>query len=110
QFLEQNQLGIYAVALHLALLPMAKAMPLINEVAYPMYAAIRHDQKEYDRIFCYIFRIVTVFSFPLFYGIAAVAEDAVMLILGEKWHATVLPLQLILLTIPLRLVTNLFTP
>jgi teichuronic acid exporter len=110
QFLEQNQLGIYAVALHIALLPMAKAMPLINEVAYPMYAAIRKDEKEYVRIFCYIFRITTIYSFPLFYGIAAVAEDAVMLILGDKWLAAVLPLQLILLTIPLRLVTNLFTP
>ncbi|OEY69976.1 MATE family efflux transporter [Rheinheimera salexigens] len=60
--------------------------------------------------FCYIFRITTIYSFPLFYGIAAVAEDAVMLILGDKWLAAVLPLQLILLTIPLRLVTNLFTP
>jgi teichuronic acid exporter len=110
QFLAQNQLGIYAVALHIALLPMSKAMPLVNEVAYPMYAAIRHDEKEYERIFCYIFRIITVFSFPLFYGIAAVAEDAVHIMLGETWQAAVLPLQLILLTIPLRLVTNLFHP
>jgi teichuronic acid exporter len=110
QYLQQSQLGIYAVALHVALLPMAKAMPLINEVAYPMYAAIRHNEKEYDRIFCYIFRIVTVFSFPLFCGIAAVAEDAVLIILGEQWREAVVPLQLILLTIPLRLVTNLFTP
>lgn len=110
QFLEQNQLGIYAVALHLALLPMAKAMPLINEVAYPMYASIKNDEQEYERIFCYIFRIATIFSFPLFYGIAAVAEDAVILILGDRWLPAVLPLQLILLTIPLRLTTNLFTP
>ncbi|WP_394331519.1 hypothetical protein [Rheinheimera salexigens] len=33
---------------------MAKAMPLINEVAYPMYAAIRKDEKEYVRILLYI--------------------------------------------------------
>jgi len=110
QYLQQSQLGIYAVALHVALLPMAKAMPLINEVAYPMYAAIRHNEQEYERIFSYIFRIITIFSFPLFYGIAAVAEDAVLVILGQKWQAAILPLQLILLTIPLRLVTNLFTP
>ena len=110
QFLQQNQLGIYAVAFHLALLPLAKAMPLVNEVAYPMYAAIRHQEGEYARVFCYIFRIITVFSFPLFYGLAAVAEDAVLLILGDSWQQSILPLQLILLTVPLRLATNLFTP
>lgn len=110
QFLQQNQLGVYAVAFHLALLPLAKAMPLVNEVAYPMYAAIRHQEGEYERVFCYIFRIITVYSFPLFYGLAAVAEDAVLLILGDSWQAAIVPLQLILLTVPLRLATNLFTP
>lgn len=110
RFIEANQLGYYAVAMHLALMPMTKAMPLINEVAYPMYAAIGHDKQKYQQIFCYMLRIITLFCFPLFYGFAATADELVQLILGQHWSHAVLPLQLILLTIPLRIISNLFTP
>ncbi len=110
RFIDSAELGFYAVAIHLALLPMVKAMPLVNEVAYPMYAAIKQNKAEYDRMFCYILRIITLFSFPLFYGFAATADQLVPLILGERWQAAIIPLQLVLLTIPFRIVTNLFTP
>lgn len=110
KFIETNQLGYYAVAMHLALMPMTKAMPLINEVAYPMYAAISHDKEKYQQIFSYMLRIITLFCFPLFYGFAATADELVQLVLGTHWRDAVLPLQLILLTIPLRIISNLFTP
>lgn len=110
KFIDANQLGYYAVAMHLALMPMTKAMPLINEVAYPMYAAISHDKDKYQQIFSYILRIVTLFSFPLFFGFAATANELVLLVLGTHWSHAVVPLQLILLTIPFRIISNLFTP
>ena len=110
RFIDATELGFYAVAIHLALMPMSKIMPLVNEVAYPMYAEIQHDKAEYQRIFGYLLRIITLFSFPFFYGFAAVSEELVILILGQQWQPSVLPLQLILLTIPLRIISNLFTP
>lgn len=110
RFIDATELGFYAVAIHLALMPMSKAMPLVNEVAYPMYAAIQHDRTEYQRVFCYLLRIITLFCFPFFYGFAAISEELVNLILGSQWQASALPLQLILLTIPLRIISNLFTP
>ncbi len=110
KFVDAGQLGYYAVAMHLALMPMTKAMPLINEVAYPLYAAIQHDKQKYEQIFCYMLRIITLFCFPLFYGFAATADELVQLVLGSHWSNAVLPLQLVLLTIPLRIISNLFTP
>lgn len=110
RFIEATHLGYYAVAMHLALMPMVKAMPLINEVAYPLYAAIQHEKQRYKNTFSYILRIITLFSFPLFFGFAATAEELVHLVLGANWQHAVLPLQLVLLTIPLRIVSNLFSP
>ncbi|MGI5310489.1 lipopolysaccharide biosynthesis protein [Rheinheimera sp. WS51] len=105
-----SELGYYALAMHLALMPMAKAMPLINEVAYPMYAAIQQDKARYSDVFNYILRIATLFSFPVFFGFAAIAEELVLLLLGDQWQQAILPLQIVLLTIPLRMISNLFTP
>ncbi len=48
--------------------------------------------------------------FPFFLLFAAVAEPAVVLLLGEGWRSAAAPLQLILLTIPLRMLSNLFSP
>lgn len=110
RFVDATQLGFYAVAIHLALMPMSKVMPLVNEVAYPLYAAIQDDDQKYKNTFCYILRIVTLFSFPFFYGFAVICEELVVLILGAQWQPAALPLQLILLTIPLRIISNLFTP
>jgi O-antigen/teichoic acid export membrane protein len=110
KFIDAKQLGFYAVAMHLALMPMIKVMPLINEVGYPMYAALQHDKNKYEHIFGYLLRIITLFCFPLFFGFAATADELVRLVLGEQWSNAVLPLQLILLTIPLRIISNLFTP
>ncbi len=103
-------LGYYALSMHLALLPMVKLMPLVNEVAYPMYATIKDNLAECQRIFAYILRLISFFAFPLFFIFAAVAEELVTLVLGEKWFPAVAALQIILTTIPFRIITNLFSP
>lgn len=110
RYINPTELGFYAVAMHLALMPMTKAMPMINEVTYPMYSSMQHDKEKYQNVFCYSIRIITLFTFPFFFGFAATSDELVRIILGEQWAATALPLQLILLTIPLRIISNLFNP
>jgi len=108
--LPTETLGFYALAMHLAILPMAKLMPLVNEVAFPMYARIRQHPEECQRIFAKVLSLVSMTAFPFFLLFAAVVEPAVVLLLGENWRIVAAPLQLILLTIPLRILSNLFSP
>ncbi|WP_333797329.1 lipopolysaccharide biosynthesis protein [Rheinheimera sp.] len=108
--IDSQTLGYYALAMHLALLPMVKIMPLVNEVAYPMYANIKHNPSECQRIFSYILRMISFAMFPLFFGFSAVAPELVYLLLGTSWLPAVAALQIILLTVPFRIVSNLFSP
>lgn len=108
--IDSQTLGYYALAMHLALLPMVKIMPLVNEVAYPMYANIKHDPTECRRIFSYILRLISFAMFPLFFVFSAVAPQLVELLLGAPWLPAVAALQIILLTVPFRIVSNLFSP
>ena len=108
--IDSQTLGYYALAMHLALLPMVKIMPLVNEVAYPMYANIKHDPAECRRIFSYILRLISFAMFPLFFVFSAVAPQLVELLLGAPWLPAVAALQIILLTVPFRIVSNLFSP
>lgn len=103
-------LGFYALAMHLALLPMTKLMPLVNEVAYPMYAAIKKDPAEYQRVFAAMLRLISFVVFPVFFIFSAVCYELVGLLLGSQWLPAVVALKIIALTIPFRIISNLFSP
>lgn len=108
--IDTKTLGYYALAMHLALLPMVKIMPLVNEVAYPMYADIKDRPIECRRIFSYILRMISFAMFPVFFIFSGVASELVELLLGTAWLPAVTALQIILLTVPFRIISNLFSP
>ncbi len=103
-------LGVYAVALHLASLPMEKLMPLLHNVAFPAYARIQDKPAEVGRYYLKSVRLVSLVITPLLFGLAAVARWAVPFVLGEKWSAAVLPVVVVSLVIPLRAIANMNTP
>lgn len=108
--MDTQTLGYYALAMHLALLPMVKIMPLINEVAYPMYSSIRDNHIECERVFFYILRVVCFIMFPIFFIFSAISPKLVKFLLGDIWVPASYALQIILLTIPFRIISDLMTP
>ena len=108
--LDAKDLGYYALAMHLAILPMVKIMPLINEVAYPMYARIKSNTEECKSKLLYILRVTSFITFPAFFIFSSTSAEIVNLLLGEKWRPASVLLEIIVLTIPFRMLSNLFTP
>jgi O-antigen/teichoic acid export membrane protein len=53
---------------------------------------------------------MSLVSFPVLWGISSVAADLVDVALGEKWHLAIVPLQILSLVIPVRMVSNLMSP
>jgi len=102
KFLGDHLLGIYAVALNLASIPVDKVLPIINQVAFTSYAKIQDDSERIRRNVMRATRTVAFASFPLFFGMAGVAKEALPLLLGSKWASIVIPFQLICLTLPLK--------
>lgn len=103
-------LGVYAVALHLGSLPMEKIMPMLHQVAFPAYSRIQDRVEDVARYFLKSVRLVSLVTVPLLFGLAAVAEWAVPLILGEKWRPAVVPITVISLIIPIRAIGTMFSP
>ncbi|MCX4030035.1 lipopolysaccharide biosynthesis protein [Endozoicomonas sp. SM1973] len=110
RFLTTEQIGIFAVAASLAMLPMTKLIPIIGQVAFPLYSKKQQNQHEIKYYFLKSQRLGGIISFPIFFGMAATGYYTLPLILGDKWSDTALPFTLLCLVVPLRFSMNLFSP
>jgi O-antigen/teichoic acid export membrane protein len=83
--LSPHDLGLYTEGLFLTALVATKFVPPLNEVAFPAYARIRDDKALLGASFLKAVRLIMLLTCPLYFGLSAVASDAVGVVLGEKW-------------------------
>lgn len=67
---------------------------MINGVAQPILAQVHGDQERQEAIFRKMIRFGAFISFPIMFGIAFIAEEFILITLGEKWLPSVPFLQL----------------
>jgi O-antigen/teichoic acid export membrane protein len=103
KLLGRDLLGVYSVALHLASMPVHKLSAVINQVAFPAFARIQNDREKFASHFLLAVRMLSFAAFPVLWGLSSVASELVVLLLGEKWRAAALPLQLLALIMPLHM-------
>jgi len=106
--LSEEQMGYYAVAMYLAAIASVKVMPLLNQVALPAYSRLQDDPSAVGYYFLKVVRVVAMLTFPVFFGLAVVAPEFVRLVLGEKYEGAILPIVLLSLAMPMRMISNLF--
>ena len=109
-FLASKVLGTYSVALQLSSIPLEKFLPIINQVAFPAYSHIQSDLKLVSSHFLKSIRIVSLFVFPIFWGILIVSSEVIHVILGNKWYGVILPVQMLCIIMPFRALSTLFAP
>ena len=109
-WLGKEPLGIYSVSNELASLPMQKVGGVLNQVGFAAFSRIQDDRDQVRANYLKMQSIMAFFAFPTFWGIASVSQLLVPLVLGEKWLAATVPLQLISLSVPLRMLFNTTTP
>lgn len=98
-------LGIFAVALEFAVLPLSKTMPIVNSIVFPTFSRFQ-DQPE--SVAYYLLRslgFASLLLVPALVGVSCVAHEFVPTVLGEKWLPAVAPLTLLALAMPFRLVS-----
>ena len=108
KILGAKTLGYYSVAIHLSSLPMQKLNGIINQVAFPAFAKIQDDKEQIKTAMISSIRLIAFFAFPIFFGIASVAEDAILLILGDKWMLSIVPITVLSMVMPIRFISNLY--
>lgn len=104
KLLGKETLGIYSVAMELATLPMRKVSELLNQVGLAAYSSVQHDMPALRSHFCKAVRTLSVLSFPVFWGISAIAPDLVDVVLGKRWEKAIIPLQLLGFMMPVRMI------
>ncbi len=86
-------LGNYRMALSLACAPGEKISILIMRVTGPLFAKIQNDHALVRRYFLIVTESLALTVFPITFGLAVTAPEAVHVVLGPKWAAAVAPLQ-----------------
>jgi len=103
----QSQLGSYRLAMSLASAPAEKVGTLIMRVTGPLFAKIQDDRDLTRRYLLVISEVLALVIFPLVFGLAVVAPEAVYVLLGPKWQAAVLPLQWLAVFMAVRTLSSL---
>jgi len=109
RFLTKEALGIYSVSLHLATLPVDKLMGILNSVTFPTVARMQDDLPRVRARLLDASRILGFAAIPVLWGISAVSPEFVALALGERWLDAILPLQVVTLVLPVRMLSVILT-
>lgn len=84
-----SQLGFYSQAQKLKDLPVTSAVQAVQGVTYPALSKLGEDKTMFSDGFLRIMGLLSLVIFPLMLGFVAIAPEMFMLLLGEKWMATV---------------------
>lgn len=104
--LGSEALGIFVISLQFALLPLAKIMPVVNPIIFPAFSKFQGQPKAVASYMEKSIGIAALVLLPPLIGLACIAEEFVVTIMGEKWLPAILPLALLSLCIPFRGLTS----
>lgn len=107
--LPKTALGEYSVAMHLAMLPVSKAMAVLNQVTYPVIAQLQRDRVDLRPHLLRGLRLVAYLVMPVLWGLAAISPWLIPALLGPGWAGAVLPMQIVATALPLRLLSVLLS-
>lgn len=106
KLLGKTSLGYYSIAMELATLPMRKVSELLNQVGLAAYSSVQDDMAAVRSHYRKAIRIISILSFPIFWGISSISPDLVNVAIGQRWEPAIIPLQLLSLVMPIRMISH----
>ncbi|MGH7589962.1 MAG: lipopolysaccharide biosynthesis protein [Gemmatimonadales bacterium] len=100
-------LGAYTVGWTVASVPVDRVTALVGTVAAPVFSTVQTDQAALRRYLRNLTEGVSFITFPAAIGMALVADEFVLLALGDRWRSAILPLRLLAISAALRSVSSL---
>ncbi len=110
KYLNVGLIGFYTVALQLSSMILDKLSVVIPQVAFPAFSTLQDDPERLSKSIIKSVWLLHLISFPCFIGMAAIAPEIVNLFLGEKWQTVIVPMQILCLIMPLRILDILYYP
>ncbi len=95
KFIGSEALGYYGRAYTFMLLPVRQVSGIISKVLFPSFSMIQDDVQSIKNIYLKVSRNIALLTFPLMFGLSAVAEPFVLSLLGNKWQGVIPVLQIL---------------
>jgi len=108
RMLGQAPLGAYTIAWTIASTPVEKITNMITRVTPAFFSAVQDDKAHLRRYLLGITDGLALLTFPASLGMALVADQFVLVVLGPKWAAAIVPLRLLALYAAMRSITTVF--
>lgn len=105
--LGQAALGVYTIGWSLATIPINKISSMVGSVTPAVFGAAQDDMAAMRRYLRVTTEGLALLTFPAIVGLALVADDVVLLALGDTWADAVWPLRLLAIYATFRSVTPL---
>jgi teichuronic acid exporter len=105
RIVHSTQLGSYSVGANLASIPGDKAMDAVNRVSFPTLSRMRLTRTQFNYTYERILRMLALYGFLVAWGLAGIAPELVHVVLSEKWRFAVIPLVMLSIAAPLRMLT-----
>lgn len=102
-------LGYYTIAFTLASIPVDRITAMVAKVTPAVLAAAGGDRAELRRYFLSLTGGLALVTVPVAWGLAAVAEEFVLLVLDDKWQGAILVLRLLAFYAAVRCITPLLS-
>jgi len=88
-------LGVYQLAFRISSLAATEVTHTISIATFPAYAKLQDEPERFRRAYLSVLSSTMLIAVPIAAGTAAIAPHFVNAILGAKWHATIIPIQLL---------------
>lgn len=80
-----EQLGFYSISYEVSNLPTTELLYPLSRAAYPGYVKLNEKPAELSRFFLRMSRLIVLVVAPVSFGLAAVSEQLVAVLLGSQW-------------------------
>jgi teichuronic acid exporter len=88
-------LGAYTIGWTLSGTAVEKITALVGRVTPAFFSAVQNDKRALSRYLLLITEGLSVITFPVCIGLALIADDLVMLVMGDHWAQAIVPMQLL---------------
>ena len=94
-FLGATPLGAYTIAQRTVLSPVQAVGQAVGEVAFPAFSRRQDDHQALGNGFTRASAAIALITFPVTFGLAALAGPAVAVVFGPRWEAVVPVIQVL---------------
>ncbi len=95
KFLGSEALGFYTLAYKLMMYPLQNITRVISSIMFPAFSSIQNDLKKVRNVYLKMIKAISLITFPMMFGLFAVAPEFINIVYGPKWEPVVLLIRIL---------------